>query len=231
MPLLRALPSPGRLRPAPVTVLVEVNLVKHVSGVMSAEAENPARLLSLDRKWSYTIAIAGFALLTAAGAKVTIPVPGSPVPGTLQTLPVLLAGLLLGARLGAGSQAAYLLLGIFGLPVFALPGAGPAYLLGPTGGYLLGFVASPWIVGAVAPPRPGTGFPRRFLAVLAGILAIHAAGVVWLSLFYLPVSAAFSAGSLPFLGFDLAKGILACGLAGAAGAVARILPWTSRIEG
>jgi biotin transport system substrate-specific component len=210
---------------------VEANLVKHVSGVMSAESENPARLLSLDRKWSYTIAVAGFALLTVAGAKGAVPVPGSPVPGTLQTLPVLLAGLLLGPRLGALSQAAYLLLGMAGLPVFALPGAGPAYLLGPTGGYLLGFVAAPWIAGTLAPPVRTTRFPRRLAAVIAGILAIHAAGVAWLTLFYLPASGAVSAGSLPFLAFDVAKGILACALAGAAGAVSRIVPWTSRIEG
>jgi len=210
---------------------VEVNLVKHVSAVMSAEGEKPARLLSLDRKWSYTIAVAGFALLTAAGAKVSIPVPGSPVPGTLQTLPVLLAGLLLGARLGALSQATYLVLGLAGLPVFALPGAGPAYLLGPTGGYLFGFVAAPWIAGTLAPPIRGSGFLRRFTAVIAGTLAIHAAGICWLSLFYLPPAVAVAAGSLPFLGFDLAKAILACALAGAAGAVSRIVPWTSRSEG
>ena len=206
--------------------------MKHVPGVMSAKPENLSRPLLLERKWLYGIAVAGLALLTVAGAKVSIPLPGTPVPGTLQTLPVLLAGLMLGSRRGAFSQAAYLGLGLAGLPVFALPGAGFGYLLGPTGGYLLGFVAAPLIVGGLAPPVRTPGFPRRLTAVTAGILTIHAAGVIWLSLFYLPTPGdALRAGSLPFLGFDVAKGILACGLASAAGLVARNAPWTNRFSG
>src|SRR5437899_7752418 len=93
--------------------------------------------------------VIGFALLTCAGAKITIPLPFTRVPATLQTLPVLLAGALLGARAGAASQALYVGLGIAGLPVFALPGTGPGYLLGPTGGFLVGFVVAAFVTGQV----------------------------------------------------------------------------------
>jgi biotin transport system substrate-specific component len=202
--------------------------VKDVLSVMSARTENPSSPLLLDKKWSYAIAVAGFVLLTAAAAKVTIPLPGTPIPGTLQTLPVLLSGLLLGARFGALSQAAYVGLGLAGLPVFALPGAGPGYILGPTGGYLIGFVAASYLAGWIAPPSEGTGLGRRLLAVVAGIATLHAAGVLWLGLLFPSMDEAWRAGSLPFLGFDLAKGILACALASAAGRVARIAPWTNR---
>jgi len=204
--------------------------VKDALSVMSARAENPSTSLPLDKKWSYAIAAAGFTLLTAAAAKVAIPLPGTPVPGTLQTLPVLLSGLLLGARFGALSQVAYLGLGLAGLPVFALPGAGPGYFFGPTGGYLIGFVAASFLAGTIAPPSAGTGFLRRCLAVLAGIAITHAAGVLWLGMLFPSLDDAWRAGSLPFLGFDLAKGILACALAGACGRLARIAPWTSRFS-
>ena len=155
--------------------------MKHVFGVMSAAGEKLPTSFPLARKWSYTIAVAVLTLLTVVGAKVAIPLPGTPVPATLQTLPVLLAGLLLGSRLGALSQAAYVAIGLAGLPVFALPGAGPAYLLGPTGGYLIGFMAAAWLAGALAGPGSGAGFARRLAAVAVAIAAIHAAGVLWLS--------------------------------------------------
>jgi biotin transport system substrate-specific component len=202
--------------------------VKDASSVMSAKAENPPASLAVDKKWSYAIAATGFVLLTVAAAKVAVPLPGTPVPGTLQTLPVLLAGLVLGARFGALSQAAYFGLGIAGLPVFALPGAGPGYFFGPTGGYLIGFLGASFLAGTIAPPSTGAGFPRRLLAVVAGIITIHAAGVLWLGFSFPSLDDAWRAGSLPFLGFDLAKGVLACVLAGAWSRVARIAPWTNR---
>lgn len=206
--------------------------MKHVSGVMSAASEKIPASFPIGKKWFYPIAVGGFALLTVAGAKVSIPLPGTPVPATLQTLPVLLAGLLLGARLGALSQVVYLGLGLAGLPVFALPGAGPGYLLGPTGGYLVGFIIAAWLAGALAPPVAGTGFGRRLAATAAGVAALHAAGVLWLAFLFLPDTFdAFRAGSLPFIAFDLAKGILACAAAGAGASIAGSASWTSRSAG
>src|SRR5437867_320991 len=87
---------------------------------------------ALPRLIERTLGVLGFALLTWAGARISVPLPFTPVPGTLQVLAVLLAGAILGARAGAASQAAYVGAGMAGLPVFVLPGAGPGYLLGPT---------------------------------------------------------------------------------------------------
>lgn len=154
----------------------------------------------------------GFALLTWAGARVSVPLPFTPVPGTLQTLAVLLAGGLLGARAGAASQAAYLLLGVAGLPVFALPGAGPAYLLGPTGGYLAGMVAAAWVTGWLMARLRRLGVPGAAIAFLAGGATIQACGVAWLSVFLGDPAAAWRAGALPFLLFDLAKVVVATGI-------------------
>jgi biotin transport system substrate-specific component len=86
-----------------------------------------------------------FGAATAMGAYIMIPLP--PVPITLQTLFVVLAGALLGGRLGALSQVVYLLLGIIGLPVFHGGKGGLGILLGPTGGYLVGFIAAAYVVG------------------------------------------------------------------------------------
>ena len=82
-------------------------------------------------------------------AKIAVPLPGTPVPFTLQPVAVLLAGALLGASGGFRSQSIYLAAGLVGLPVFAA-GGGWAYLLGPTGGYLLAFPLAAWLAGAFA---------------------------------------------------------------------------------
>jgi biotin transport system substrate-specific component len=157
--------------------------------------------------------VIGFALLTWAGAKASVPLPFTPVPGTLQMLPVLLAGALLGARGGAASQIAYLLMGMAGLPVFALPGAGPAYLLGPTAGYLLGFVAAAYVTGRAIGGRRPAGAARAFLAFVAGSAALHLCGLAWLTaLAGGHLGAAVRAGLQPFLLFDLAKIVLATGV-------------------
>ena len=101
------------------------------------------------------VLVALFGVLTAVGAFIRVPLPTG-VPFTLQVPAVLLAGLLLGPRLGAASQAAYLAVGLLGLPVFA-GGGGPGYVLSPTFGFLVGFVAAAPAVGLVAgdPVRSG----------------------------------------------------------------------------
>jgi biotin transport system substrate-specific component len=122
------------------------------------------------------IGVAVFATATALSAKLSLPLPGTPVPFTFQPLVVMLAGALLGARLGAASQIAYLAAGVAGLPVFAA-GGGAAYLLGPTGGYLLAYPLAAFAVGALA----GGGTLRTVGALLAGLATIYAGGVAWLS--------------------------------------------------
>ncbi len=125
-----------------------------------------------------------------------------------------MSGLFLGARAGAASQMIYLSVGLAGVPVFALPGAGPGYLLGPTGGYLIGFVAASWVVGRtleLAVTRIGrSGIP---VALLAGSATIHLCGLAWLTAWTGgDLAAAWPAGFLPFALFDLSKIILATGI-------------------
>jgi biotin transport system substrate-specific component len=107
---------------------------------------------------------------------VRLPVPG--VPFTLQVPAVLLAGLALGPWLGAASQAAYIAVGLLGLPVFAT-GGGPGYLLAPTFGFLVGFVLAALVVGLVAGDAAHSGSLRIALALGLGILAIYLVGVPW----------------------------------------------------
>ncbi len=168
--------------------------------------------LGLARRYQTALQVLGFACLTWAGARISVPLPFTPVPGTLQVLPVLLAGALLGARAGAASQALYLLSGVAGLPVFALAGAGPGYMLGPTGGYLIGFVGAAYVTGSVLAGFRRPGLAGAALAFLAGGAVIHACGLAWLAVFMGDPGAALRAGLLPFVLFDLAKIVVAIGI-------------------
>ena len=186
----------------------------HIPGRMTSPSSGRAstHVAMLDRLFARALAILGFAFLTWVGARLSVPLPGTPVPGTLQTLAVLLAGALLGPWAGAASQGAYIFMGIAGLPVFALPAAGPMYLLGPTGGYLIGFVAAAWSVGALL-ERIGRGpIVARAAAFLFGALVIHAFGLAWLSVVLGDTTRALRAGVLPFVLFDFAKVVVATGI-------------------
>lgn len=125
-------------------------------------------------------AVIAFALLTAIGAQIAVPLPGTPVPLTLQTLFVLLAGATLGPRLGMLSMTLYLVLGLTGYHAFALGSLGLAKLCGPTGGYLVGFVLAQPTIGLLT----GSGrvsWLRMVAAMLAGQDVIFTAGMIWLS--------------------------------------------------
>ena len=145
-----------------------------------------------------------FGALTALGAFIIIPL--QPVPISLQTLFCALAGLLLGARTGALSQIIYVLLGIIGLPVFAGGKAGLGTLLGPTGGYLLGFVVAAFVIGKLIEIKPQAGIVWTGIAFLAGSLVIYACGVLQLSFVAeLSLSKSVLVGVIPFLPGDLLK--------------------------
>lgn len=122
------------------------------------------------------VLVALFAVFTAVGAFVRLPVPG--VPFTLQVPAVLLSGIALGPWLGAASQLAYIAVGLLGLPVFAT-GGGPGYILTPTFGFLIGFVVAAAVVGLAAGDPKTSGTPRTAAALVLGILTIYALGVPW----------------------------------------------------
>lgn len=145
-------------------------------------------------------------LLVALCAKIQLP--ALPVPFTLQPFAVLLVGAALGSRRGALAMIAYLLEGAVGLPVFALPGAGPATFVGPTAGYLLAFPAAAFVVGSLAQRGWDRRFPTAVAALAAGEVVILASGFAWLALF-VGVDRAFVTGVAPFLPGDFLKVLLA----------------------
>lgn len=115
-----------------------------------------------------------FAALTAAGAFIKIPTPLVPI--TLQTLMVYLSGLFLGVRGGAVSQLLYIVIGILGLPVFS-GGGGPAYVVSPTFGYLLGFILASAVSGYFA-KKGGIWWPA--VGIGLSVVAIYICGVPYL---------------------------------------------------
>jgi biotin transport system substrate-specific component len=159
--------------------------------------------------------------LTAAAAQVSVHLPFTPVPATLQPMVVLVGAAALGARLGAASQVLYVLLGVAGLPVFAasplLP-QGVGRLLGPTGGYLMVYPLAAFITGTLAE----RGFDRRYftsiLAMLAGLATLFLGGVTWLAFFAtgpdgrLGLTTALETGLYPFVLQDLLEVCVAGGV-------------------
>ena len=150
------------------------------------------------------------AALTAAGAYMVLPI--GPVPIVLQSLFVLLSGLLLGSRWGAASMGVYLLAGLLGLPVFAGGGGGLAKFLGPTGGYLVGFILAAFIIGLVAEHSRGKIW-LNLLGLVAGSLVIYLCGVTWLKVVLgVSLAKALALGMFPFLPGDAAKIVAALAL-------------------
>ena len=155
----------------------------------------------------------GGTLLLAASAKAQVPF--YPVPMTLQTLAVLAIGAAYGARLAGATLLLYLGEGLAGLPVFAGVGAGPGYMAGPTGGFLVGFLVAAALVGWLAERGWGRSAPRLVGAMLLGQIALYALGAAWLASF-IGLDKAWRFGALPFLFADAVKTLLAAALIGAA---------------
>ena len=154
--------------------------------------------------------IVGGTLFIAAMAQIAIPVPGSPVPVTGQTLAVYLIGTTYGARFGFATFATYLLAGIAGAPVFAAStGAtnhGLARLTGATGGYLIGMLVATLVLGSLADRKADQKFKTSFPALTLGSVIIFAFGLTWLK-YSLELSWAktISAGLTPFIFGELLK--------------------------
>jgi biotin transport system substrate-specific component len=157
----------------------------------------------------YDVALIIFgSLLIGLCAHVKVWLPFSPVPVTAQTFAVLMIGALLGSRRGCLAVLAYIIEGAAGLPVFAV-GIGSAALLGPTGGYLFGFIPAAYITGRLAEK----GWDRRIgttvLAMVFGNLAIYSFGLLWLCCLTGFNTMALTLGLYPFIFGDLVKIILA----------------------
>ncbi len=149
-----------------------------------------------------------FVMLTILGAFVRIPLGFTPVPITLQTFFVLLSGAFLGS-LGSLSQIIYICLGIAGLPIFAGAGSGLFYLLGPTGGYIAGFILASLFVSRFIKYSDNSLF-SHFVIFLLGDLVILSSGVIWLKfLLGYPLNRLLFLGFIPFLPGDLLKAFFA----------------------
>ena len=150
----------------------------------------------------------GFVVALAASAQIAIPIPGTPVPVTLQPLVVVLSGLMLGPVFGAASMLTYLVLGALGLPVFAPVGApGILRLVGPTGGYLIAFPFAAFAAGFVAQRYPS--LPGRWAAAMLGMIVIFVGGITQLAILTGSLAQAVALGVTPFALFDILKALVA----------------------
>lgn len=148
------------------------------------------------------------AALTAIGAFLVIPI--QPIPFTMQPFFVFLAGIVLGPVDGAVSQVVYLAVGAIGIPVFAGMTGGLGHLLGPTGGFLFGFVGCALIAGLLAGKDISLKYWRGLLAIICGMAGLYLCGVLWLAqITGMGLMAALTVGAAPYLLFDLVKAILA----------------------
>lgn len=151
-----------------------------------------------------------FAALTAVFSQLAIPI--GPVPINLATLSVFFAGAVLGPRYGALSQAAYLLLGAVGVPVFSLFRGGVGMLVGPTGGYIVGYVLTAFVVGLLC-EQFGGGVARLVLYMTAGMAACYLCGTLWFMLLTkTDLWQSLIVCVFPFIPGDLLKALLAATL-------------------
>jgi len=167
------------------------------------------RELIRDKRVCRLLSVGAFIVLTALSAFVRIPLPFTPVPFTLQTFFVLLSGALLGRKLGVFAQAAYLFLGLTGQQVFTGLGSGGLYLLGPTGGYIVGFVLAAFFAGNLLIKEKQSGL-AVFMKLLIADFIILFSGMFWLKVsLSCSLSKAFLLGFLPFVLGDVLKVALA----------------------
>lgn len=156
------------------------------------------------------LSVALFSALTAIGAFIRIPLPFSLVPATLQTLFTYMAGALLGGYLGALSQLIYILLGISGLPIFAGGNASLSVLVGPTGGYLVGFIAGSFVIGKMTEAKKNNSLLWLLTCMIVGTTIIYTLGVIQLmNWMKISLDKAVIMGVAPFVAGDVVKMLVA----------------------
>ncbi len=159
------------------------------------------------------ILVGMFAAITAVLAQVAIPIPFSPVPITMQVFAVCLAAGILGARLGGLSMLIYMLLGVAGVPVFAQAKAGLPVVLGPTGGYIWGFIIAAFVIGWLIERVKQPSYKTMLLAMFAGLAVIYTTGTIQLAfVMQLTAAKALAFGVGWFLPLDAVKLFLAAGI-------------------
>jgi biotin transport system substrate-specific component len=157
--------------------------------------------------------VVGGSLLVAVCAHITIPLPGTPVPLTVQNFGVLLVGLLLGSRRGFAALALYLAEGVMGMPVFSPTGPGGiAQLLGPTGGFLLAYPLVAWLAGFVM-ERRRKSFARAALGGFLAEIVLFIGGLSWLAVLTHSVTQAIRLGLYWFVFAEVIKVMVAAGIA------------------
>jgi biotin transport system substrate-specific component len=157
--------------------------------------------------------VVGGSLFVALCAHITIPLPGTPVPLTVQNFGVLLVGLMLGSRRGFAALALYLAEGAMGMPVFSPTGVGGiAQLLGPTGGFLLAYPLVAWLAGFIF-ERGSRSFARAALGGLLGEVVLFAGGLSWLAVLTHSAVQAFRWGLYWFVFAEVIKVMMAAGIA------------------
>ena len=149
--------------------------------------------------------VVGASAIIAIAAQIAIPVPGSPVPLTMQPLAVILIGAALGATRGTAAAALYLLEGFSGLPVFAQGHGGPAWLVGPTAGFLYSYPFAAFVAGWFSERGWGTTVIRAVAGMLAALGVIYLGGWSWLAMLSGSARTAFTLGVAPFVVADIVK--------------------------
>ncbi len=186
------------------------------------EGVRRSAVLSGDSIRTRLLAAFFFAAVTATCAQISFRLWHTPVPVTLQVFGVILSGLVLGSRWGAISQLQYLAAGAMGLPVFANWMGGPAAFVGPSGGYLVGFVLGAFAAGWIFEQLGGRTSLAALVGGIAGIAAIYLPGALWLAVWMGTASGqpteacvrgAWQLGIVPFIAVDLLKAALASAVA------------------
>lgn len=167
------------------------------------------------------VLVSMFAALAAVGAMIFRWLGTAIVPFSIVPFVVVLAGCIIGPRLGALSMLLYMLVGLVGIPVFeTAPFGTPAYVLKPTFGFILGFIPAAYITGLIVHGKEAPGIVRYMAGTLAGSALIYVIGLPYLYLilnFYMgnsfPVMRVLEIGFIPYVGWDILKAVVAAGLA------------------
>jgi biotin transport system substrate-specific component len=167
--------------------------------------------MNTSKQLRMTVYASLMAAMIAAGAYLAIPI--GPVPIVLQNLFVFLSGLLLGSRWGFACVAVYILVGACGLPIFSIGRGGIGHILGPTGGYLLGYLPAVYVIGLIS-DKGGQRVVFDVIAMVFGVIIVYACGVTWLKNWGgTTLSETLAGGMYPFILGDAVKIIVAVPIA------------------